>query len=231
MAKPPALTLDRSPRETMAAAAARQLRELIIRLELPPGAVLKEAELGRRLGVGRTPLREAVQRLAHEGLVRVYPRRVTVVAPLDLGELKQVAEARRVLEPATAMLAAERASDEELGRLGEILAAMHRARAGGDWEGYLRRDHELHLAVACASGNRLLAEAVERTLSLGLRFWYVSFRWVGLPGLPDQHDLVVEALRARNPELARQRMLEHVALFEGRVGGWLAAERGQNEGL
>ncbi len=226
MAKPPALTLDRSPRETMAAAAARQLRELIIRLELPPGAVLKEAELGRRLGVGRTPLREAVSRLAHEGLVRVYPRRVTVVALLDLGELKQVAEARRVLEPAAAMLAAERASDEELGRLGEILAGMHRARAGGDWEGYLRRDHELHLAVAWASGNRLLAEAVERTLSLGLRFWYVSFRWVGLPGLPNQHDLVVEALRARNPELARQRMLEHVALFEGRVGGWLAAERG-----
>lgn len=225
MAESSALSLDRPPRETKAAAAARQLRELIVRLELAPGSVLKEGELCRRLGVGRTPLREAVQRLAHEGLVRVYPRRVTVVAPLDLGELRQVAEARRVLEPAAAMLAAERASDEELDRLREILARMHRARADGDWEGYLRRDHELHLAVARAAGNRLLAEAVERTLALGLRFWYVSFRWVGLPSLPDQHELLVGAIRARDPELTRRRMLEHVAVFEERVGGWLVRER------
>jgi len=209
----------------MAAEAARQLRELIVRLELPPGSVLREAELCQRLQVGRTPLREAIQRLAHEDLVRVYPRRVTVVAPLDPADLKQVAEARQVLEPAVAMLAARQVSGEELAQLDEILAGMRRARAAGDWEGYLRCDYELHLAVARASGNRLLAQAVEQTLALGLRFWYVSFRWVGLPGLPDHHDLLVNAIRTRDPELARQRMLEHVTLFQERVGGRLTEER------
>ncbi len=215
----------RRPRETLAAEAARRLRELIVRLELPPGTVLREAELRERLGVGRTPLREAVQRLAYEGLVRVYPRRLTVVAPLDPAELAQVVEARQAVEPALAALAARRAGGDTLARLDELLAKMGLARAAGDWEGYLRLDHELHLAVARASGNRPLAEAAERILGLGLRFWYVSFRWVGLPDLPDHHELLVGALRARDPGLAGRLMREHIDLFERRVAGWLTEKR------
>lgn len=215
------------PRETMAAAAAARLRDLIVRLELPPGAVLKEAELRGRLGVGRTPLREAIQLLAYEGLVRVYPRRLTVVAPLDLAELAQVVEARRAVEPPAAALAAWRLDDEALAGLEATLTEMVRARAAGDWEEYLRQDHRLHLAVARASGNRLLAEAVERILGLGLRFWYVSLRWVGLPGLPDHHEALVGALRARDPEVAEWVMREHIEVFERRVVGWLIEKEGR----
>jgi DNA-binding GntR family transcriptional regulator len=198
----------RRPRETLAAEAARRLRELIVRLELPPGTVLREAELRERLGFGRTPLREAVQRLAYEGLVRVYPRRLTVVAPLDPAELEQVVEARQAVEPALAALAARRAGGDTLARLEDILKKMGLARAAGDWEGYLRLD-----------------EAAERILGLGLRFWYVSFRWVGLPDLPDHHELLVGALRARDPGLAGRLMREHIDLFERRVAGWLTEKR------
>src|ERR1700674_5536981 len=89
-------------------AAYGRLRDLIVNLDLPPGSALREADVQVQIGVGRTPLRDAFQRLAQEGMLRIYPRRAIVVAKLGLPEMRQIYEVRLALEPAAAALAAER---------------------------------------------------------------------------------------------------------------------------
>src|SRR5512135_2592148 len=98
------------------------IRELIVTLELPPGAVVREPELTERLGVGRTPVREALRRLAQERLVEVYPRRGIFVTPVNIRDLASLSEVRAVLESHAARLAAERATAEERGELAELIA-------------------------------------------------------------------------------------------------------------
>ena len=86
------------------------IRDLIVSLELRPGAVINERELMERLGIGRTPVREALRRLAQERLVEVFPRRGTFVTSVEIRDLARLSEVRAVLEPEAARLAAERAT-------------------------------------------------------------------------------------------------------------------------
>src|SRR3954469_21260931 len=108
------------------------IRELIVTLELPPGAVVREPELTERLGIGRTPVREALRRLAQERLVEVFPRRGMFVTEVDARDLARLCEVRLALEPEAARLAAERATQADLAELRTLLAGLDRpgARAG-----------------------------------------------------------------------------------------------------
>ena len=104
--------------------ATSRIRELIVTLELPPGSPLSERELMERLGLGRTPVREALRTLAQEKLVEVYPRRGIVVAPVDVGDLAALSEARLALESFAARLAAERANDADRAIARALLAEL-----------------------------------------------------------------------------------------------------------
>ena len=106
------------------------IRGLIVSLELAPGAVIDERELIERLEIGRTPVREALRRLAQERLVEVYPRRGMFVTGVDVRELARLSEVRVVLEPEAARLAAERANEADRAELGALLAELD----GGDGE-------------------------------------------------------------------------------------------------
>ena len=97
------------------------IRELIVSLELAPGSAIKEPELTARLGIGRTPVREALRRLAQERLVEVYPRRGMFVTTVDVRDLARLCEVRAVLEPEAARLAAERATRADLEEIGALL--------------------------------------------------------------------------------------------------------------
>ena len=105
---------------SLADKAYHEIRLLIVSLELAPGAVIDERELIERLEIGRTPIREALRRLAHERLVEVYPRRGMFVTGVDVRELARLSEVREVLEPEAARLAAERATDAEREQLSAI---------------------------------------------------------------------------------------------------------------
>src|SRR5882757_1487828 len=109
---------------SLAEKAYRAIRELIVSLELAPGAVIDERELMERLEIGRTPVREALRRLAHERLVEVYPRRGMFVTGVDVRELARLSEVRELLEPEAARLAAERATDTDRDQLAELLAEL-----------------------------------------------------------------------------------------------------------
>ena len=106
------------------------IRELIVTLELPPGSVVREPELTERLGIGRTPVREALRRLAQERLVEVFPRRGMFVTEVDARDLARLCEVRVALEPEAARLAAERATQADLAELRAVLAELDGGRAG-----------------------------------------------------------------------------------------------------
>src|SRR5213593_57100 len=97
---------------------------MIVSLELRPGAVIDERGLMERLGIGRTPTREALRRLAQERLVEVYPRRGMFVTSVEIRDLARLSEVRTVLESQAARLAAERATDQDRARLEALLAEL-----------------------------------------------------------------------------------------------------------
>jgi DNA-binding GntR family transcriptional regulator len=153
-----------------------ELRRLIIRTDLTPGAPIEEAALMKRLGIGRTPLREALQRLAQEDLIRNVPRRGYFVTETSAADLLQVFEVRQSLEKLSARLAAERAGPAHLAEYERMLGEARLGVAAGnedmDWN--LAIDEWFHQLLARASGNAYLVGAINRYYALSVRVHYLS---------------------------------------------------------
>ena len=120
------------------------IRDLIVTLELPPGAIVSEADLMNRLAMGRTPVREALRALARERLIDVYPRRGMFVAGVDARDLASLSEARAVLEPAAARLAARRLTESDKAMLDELLAELDALGSTPDERDLITLDRRLH---------------------------------------------------------------------------------------
>ena len=173
----------------------RELRDRIVTLRFAPGTVLREDELMADLGIGRTPLREAVKRLALESFVAVQPRRGTYVTEVDAAEIIQITEVRAELEGYAAELAARR-MDADARRAAEaLLEQIELLGRGDDQQELMRLDERIHRFVWEASGNPYLIETLERYFSLSLRIWYVVLDRV--PGLGHAVHDQAELLRAR----------------------------------
>ena len=152
------------------------LEEMIVTLHLEPGAVLSEAELSEQLGIGRTPIREALQRLAREGLVLILPRKGILVSEINPGKQLLLLEVRRELERLLARSGAHRATDEERERFTEIADGMERAERENDDLGFMRLDDALNKLIATAAHNEYANRAIGLTHGLSRRFWYVHYR-------------------------------------------------------
>lgn len=162
--------------ETLTDRAYIELEELIVRLELAPGSVVSEALLSERLGIGRTPIREALQRLARERLVQILPRRGILVSPIDVGAQLRLLELRREVERLIARSAARRATDAERRRFAELAADFEKAARTNDDVRFMRVDRAFNeLTVACAR-NEFAAAAMVTMQSLARRFWYHHYR-------------------------------------------------------
>ena len=194
------------------------LRDQIVTLGLPPGRALREDELMRELEIGRTPLREAVKRLALEKLVAVHPRRGTFVTDVDSADIVHITEVRAQLEGFAAALAAERMDGNCEQRARELLDETEHLSADGDHDALMRFDQRIHRFTWEAAGNPYLAETLERYFTLSLRVWYVVLESV--PGLgPAVHDQtrLLQALLARDAGRARTLMREHVSAFHEEI--------------
>jgi DNA-binding GntR family transcriptional regulator len=195
------------------------LRDRIVDLRLPPGATLREDELMREMGIGRTPLREAVKRLALEHLVEVRPRRGTQVTDVHAEDIARFAEVRGELEAHAARLAAERMTPEHREE-GEALLAELEAATGEDPDALMRLDERIHRFAWRASMNPYLEATLEGYFALSLRVWHLVLdRVPALPGAVHQHAVVLEALLAGDGPAAEARMREHVDAFEQQVLG------------
>jgi DNA-binding GntR family transcriptional regulator len=182
------------PSASLAERAYVQLRDQIITTELPPGALLQEGELMRLLGVGRTPVREALLRLKQDGFVTVIPRRGTLVSEIHLTDLAAIYEVRTNLESWEAGLAAERATEAD--RV-EASALMRELRALTERDGFpalLALDRRVHRFVYRCGKNAFLAETIDRYHNLSLRILYVAMaRYPALT--PRLHDVVEDQLK------------------------------------
>jgi DNA-binding GntR family transcriptional regulator len=185
------------------------IRGLIVSLELPPGAVIDERQLMQRLGLGRTPVREALRRLAQEQLVEVFPRRGMFVTNVDVRDLARISEVRLALEPEAARLAAERATDEERDALAEL---GDRIKRGADLMGL---DEQIHRAVYAASHNDLLEKTLGEYYVLALRIWTIALdRAEDLEDAVEAHRDLIQAIVVGNGDRAADIMRAHVENFE-----------------
>ena len=153
-----------------------KLEEMIVRLQLPPGAVVSEQALAERLGIGRTPIREALQRLARERLITVLPRRGIMVSEINVSTQLRLLEARREIERLLARSGAQRARPEQRTRFRAIADGMEAAARSGDDKAFLRLDQAFNLLVLEAAQNDFAAGAMMLMNGLSRRFWYIHYK-------------------------------------------------------
>lgn len=194
-----------------AAAAYKKLVRKVVTGELQPGAVLQERELAEQLGLGRTPVREAVQRLAYENILTIFPRRGIAVAKLGLTDVQDIFEARETIESKLAALAAiRRDADEadEIQRLGERAAEDAESDAVST---FLSHDQLLHQAIGRAARNRMLSGPANHLLLLSTWLWHQYFSKRGSQRSDYfDHSGIVEAILARDADRAGEAMAAHV---------------------
>jgi DNA-binding GntR family transcriptional regulator len=185
------------------------IRNAIVSLELAPGAVIDERALIERLGIGRTPVREALRRLAHEQLVEVFPRRGMFVTNVDVRDLARISEVREVLEPEAARLAAERATEDERDELAALGSSIKR---GAD---LMDIDERIHRAIYAAAHNDLLEKTLGEYYVLAHRIWMIALdRNEALEEAVEAHRNLVLAIVNGSGERAADLMRAHVQNFE-----------------
>jgi DNA-binding GntR family transcriptional regulator len=218
-AEPTTLPPEEAPATKLVAERAYvDLRDRIVTLRLAPGTVLREDELMREMGIGRTPLREAVKRLALENLVAVQPRRGTFVTAVEASDIVNITEVRAELEGFAAELAAMRMNGEARAAAEALLEEIEEVTQPHEQEWLMRFDERIHHFVWEASGNPYLIETLERYFTHSLRIWYLVLDRV--PGLGHAvHDQLhlLEALLERDGARARGIMREHVLAFQREI--------------
>jgi DNA-binding GntR family transcriptional regulator len=183
----------------------------IVTLELAPGSVLTESHLMREMRIGRTPIREAIQRLIAEGLVTHLHHRGMLVADIRAEEVQQINEFRAQVEGYAARLAANRITPAEIDELQRIHAGLDRSMADMDAETFVAQDRLFHELLARGAKNRYLEATLLRLYNLHLRLWYYLYKKQGgLRETVHEHQEVIEALVRRDPEESELAMRRYV---------------------
>jgi DNA-binding GntR family transcriptional regulator len=204
--------------ELMADRAYSQLRDRIVTLRIAPGAPINEDALGREFEMGRTPVREAIQRLALENLVTVFPRRGTFASEINITDLAAISDVRVVLEGHAAYRAAERITPAQVVELEALLEELKSAGEGDDAEALMALDARVHRLIHRCAANPYLEQTLSRYFNLSLRIWHLVLeRLPHLPARVHEHGDLLEAIRARVPERSRRIVADHIATFEQEI--------------
>jgi len=216
LSKKPARIMTARP-ETLTEQAYNRLEEMIVTLTLAPGTVLAEQALSTELGIGRTPIREALQRLAREGLVLVLPRKAIIVTETDPRRQLLVLEVRREVERLLARASAQRATDAERGRFHAIADGMEAAAKTNDDIAFIRLDRELNALLAQAAHNEYAARAIRSLNGHSRRFWYLHYKQAAdLPKCARLHADEARAVAKGNPAramAASDKLMDYVETF------------------
>lgn len=209
-----------SPQRSLSEQAYEQLRQRIVTLALAPNAVVDEAQLQQELGLGRTPIREALKRLELERLITIIPRRGIFVTPINLTDLQRLYEVRVNLECLAAELAAQRGTAvhwQEMAYILDQAAGLNILSA----EQLIAIDEGCHRIIYQASDNHFLEQTLSALFPLSLRMWHVALSKLG-----DQKDAIIEykhieehqailaALQNRAAEEAAALMRRHVVAYQ-----------------
>jgi DNA-binding GntR family transcriptional regulator len=194
-----------------------RILERIVCLEMAPGSVVNEARLREDLKIGRTPIREALQRLARENLVRSIPHRGTFVTDVNITDLARITEVRVVLEAHAARLAAEKLAAADREAIEELLELLHSGYVT-DQQDLMHLDQRIHRTVYRAAHNPFLEATLERYFNLSLRLWYLVLdREVRLREAVDEHVELLQAIGGGDADRAEGIMRRHVTGFEREI--------------
>jgi DNA-binding GntR family transcriptional regulator len=189
---------------------------MIIRLELAPGDVLREEALRSELGIGRTPIREALQRLARDQFVTVIPRRGMFVSPIDVGELAMLYESRAIMEPYVARLACSRGSEQHWREMADLIEGS--LRSGEPPEALLAVDRRCHEIIWHAAGNRFLTDTLDNLYAHSDRVWHMYLADVAdTRHAVDEHIEILDLLRAGDGDACAAAVEAHVRSFDDQV--------------
>lgn len=188
-----------------------QLRERVVGGDMPPGTPISEKQLAEQYGVSRTPIREALLRLADERLIDIFPQRGTFVSRISVEALRDGMVIREALERVAVRHAAARVTDADLSALRLILDRQQASEQAGDWAGFHAQDEEFHQRIAILSGHPNLWRVarqekvqIDRCRVLHLP---ISRR---RPLVMGEHRAILDGLAARAPEAAERAMVEHL---------------------
>jgi DNA-binding GntR family transcriptional regulator len=195
-----------------------EIKRRVITLEYRPGAYLNAAQVSAQLGLGVTPVNQALNRLMIEGMVEVIPRKGAFVRPVSLEEILNVIDVRHVTEMHCVRLAAERATDAELAALVEIIDRAETLVPKRDIEGLMLLDREFHLSLSRAARNPVLAEILLSLHERSLRFWFISLSDDRhLLAVLREHREIADRLRKRDAEGACAAMHAHIDSFHATI--------------
>lgn len=213
-------TTSRRARGTGVRHAYETLRDEILTLALEPGAPLDETSLAERFGMSRSPLREALVRLSGEGLVVAFANRPAIVAPIDVAGFPRYVEALDVAQRMNTRLAALQRTDDDLAAIADRQRAFEAAAATGDHLAMSGANRDFHMAIAAAGRNPWLAGFYGRLLDQGRRILHLHFDYIERTRdgylLTGEHDLMLEAIRARDADRADALAHAHTRQFRDR---------------
>lgn len=221
----PQLSTPVPPDASMAERAYLELRDRIVSLRIPPGALVREDEVMKDLKMSRTPVREALLRLTQEHLVVVIPRRGTFVTEVHVGDVGRVYEFRRELEVVAAGWAAERRTDGDIAEIDELIAELREQNSvpveDVDARSQITADQRAHNLVYRLAGNPLIEDTLGSYYFLAARIWFLASGRVEMEepfvGLIE----LLEAIKDKDPEAARRFAREHSEAAEKAIRGAL----------
>jgi DNA-binding GntR family transcriptional regulator len=198
-----------SPRLTDTAYAV--IKRDILECRFVPGEDVTERQLGVRYGIGKAPLREALVRLVHEGLVQAIPRSGYRVTPVTIQDVQDIFALRLLLEPAAARLAAGRIDERVLTQLNEPCLAGYTPGDRSSESDFLRANREFHVAIANASGNRRLARVLEHLLEGTERLFHMGLAVRDRTDeMRHEHEALMSALLAGDGDAAAKTTVDQV---------------------
>ena len=197
------------------ARAYRILERMIVTLDLAPGSVVTEGALIERVGLGRTPVREAIQRLAWEGLLDIRPRAGIAIAPLHPGDWLRVLDARRGVEVVLARSAARFVTREAADMFHDAALAMQKAVISGNVLAFIQADKALDEALAQAADNPFAARLAAPLQTHSRRFWFRYKADTGLAESAEHHVALIRSILDGDEEAAAKDAKRLMALLRG----------------
>ncbi|KAA0179320.1 GntR family transcriptional regulator [Cupriavidus gilardii] len=195
-----------------------EIKRRIISCEFRPGEPLNEAQVAAMLGLGRTPVHQALHRLEVEGLVSIMPRKGVLVTPLSLNEVLDMIEVRATNEVLCATLACERGHDSDFKAMRDIVDRSPPLIAGRDIPALASLDLKFHTAMSAASRNRVLAELLRGLHEKQARFWFLSLSDPQhLENVYQEHLEIVDALERRDVPAVRKAVRTHIDEFRKNI--------------
>lgn len=206
------------PYVSLSQQAYEQIKHKIVSLELAPGALINESELRHELSLGRTPIREALQRLANERLVMIVPRRGMFVTEIGLADLPRIFEIRLALEPAAVRFAAQRGLPLHWQQMQMLLDSSLVDGQQVDNERMIVIDQACHELIYQAAQNPFLIDTLSTLYALSLRLWFFSLSQIGsMAQALDEHRQILAALRQQDGDQAARLMVAHIRSFQEEI--------------